>query len=180
MSGGSIPVNVVGVAIGMGSNVGDRAANLRLGLDGLGRLMDRPLPSSLYETVPLHMDDQPKFLNACCVGRTRLPPRQLLEELKRLEGRAGRRTDAQRYGPRPLDLDLLLYGRAVIEGPGLTVPHPRIRDRAFVLVPLAELVPHWTIPASAGQPEATVRELAARADRIGVERTNRGWKLLDG
>lgn len=163
-------------AIGMGSNLGDRAATLRFALKGLRRLLDDPRPSAIYETVPRHLSEQPRFLNACCTGRTHLAPRQLLAELQHLEALAGRRAGGPRYGPRPLDLDLLLYGGAVIEEPDLTVPHPRMRERGFVLVPLAELIPDSTVPASGGSAVERVGQLAARVDATGVERTNLEWE----
>jgi 2-amino-4-hydroxy-6-hydroxymethyldihydropteridine diphosphokinase len=160
----------------MGSNLGDRAATLRFALRGLRRLLDAPRPSAIFETAPRHLSEQPRFLNACCTGRTRLTPRQLLAELQHLETLAGRRAGGPRYGPRPLDLDLLLYGSAVIDEPGLTVPHPRMRERAFVLIPLTELIPDSAVPASGGAAEETVGELAARVDATGVERTNLEWE----
>lgn len=166
----------VRVGIGLGSNQGNRAANLRFGLRGLQRHLDDARPSSIYETEPKGMSDQPQFLNACCVGHTRLTARRLLEKMKSLEAEAGRETGGPRYGPRILDLDLLLYGTAVIEQPGLVVPHPRIRERGFVLVPLAELAPDMTVPASAGNSAASVAELADRVDSEGVERVNLGWE----
>lgn len=166
----------VGVAIGMGSNLGDRAANLSFGRERLRRVLDEAAFSSLYESAPRHRLDQPPFLNACGIGRTRLTPCQLLAELQHLEQLAGRRPGGPRYGPRPLDLDLLLYGARVIAEPDLMVPHPRMRQRGFVLVPLAELVPDWKIPGSGGASEATVAECAARVDRSGVERTELDWR----
>lgn len=166
----------VRVAIGLGSNQGDRIASLRFGLSGLRGHLEAVRLSSIYETVPRYVSDQPLFLNACCVGHTRLTARRLLEELKSLEAGAGRETGGPRYGPRILDLDLLLYGTAVIEQPDLVVPHPRIHERGFVLVPLAELAPDMMVPASAGKPAASVAELAARVDSEGVERVNLGWE----
>lgn len=166
----------VRVAIGLGSNQGDRVANLRCGLNGLRRHLDAVRASSVYETIPRYMSGQPLFLNACCVGRTRLTARQLLEEMKSLETEAGRLAGGPRYGPRILDLDLLLYGEAVIEEPGLVVPHPRLYERGFVLIPLAELAPDMEVPASGGGAAAVVAELAERVDPEGVKRTNLGWE----
>lgn len=168
--------NAARVSIGLGSNQGDRAANLRFGLRGLRRHLDDVRASSIYETIPRHVLEQPMFFNACCVGRTQLTARQLLGEMKLLEAQAGRMAGGPRYGPRILDLDLLLFGTEVIDQPDLVVPHPRLRERTFVLLPLAELIPDWTVPASGGVREARVDELAARIDATGVERTNLEWE----
>jgi len=160
------------VAIGIGSNLGDPRTNLQFGLRALRRLLDDTYSSSAYETVPVHVADQPSFLNACCIGRTLLTPRQLLTDLHHIEELAGRRRGGARYGPRILDLDLLLYGDRVLNESDLTVPHPRLRERAFVLVPLREIAADWRVPASDAGPERTVRELAEAVDAAGVSRTN--------
>ncbi|MFQ5529616.1 MAG: 2-amino-4-hydroxy-6-hydroxymethyldihydropteridine diphosphokinase [Gemmatimonadota bacterium] len=159
------------VAISLGSNVENREASLRLGAAGLARLHRASRCSRVYETQPMHVTDQPAFLNACCTGWTDLTPVELLAALKKLERHAGRLPGGRRYGPRPLDLDLLLHGDQVIDEPGLIVPHARLRERAFVLVPLAELAADWVVPASRGAPSATVRELAAAAGTRGVVAT---------
>lgn len=164
-----MPVEVA--AIGLGSNLGNRIAHLRFGLSALRRLLCDVVVSRVYETEPREVVEQPRFLNACCVGRTRQTPRQLLEQLQQVELLAGRRRAGPRYGPRVLDLDLLLHGTTVIETPDLVVPHPRLRERPFVLVPLAELVPHWVVPASGGRVAATVEDLAQAAGARGVEST---------
>jgi len=161
------------VAIGLGSNLGDPRANLRFGLRALRRLLRDVEVSSVYETAPLHLAEQPSFLNACCAGRTVLSPRRLLMELLQIEERAGReRSSVRRYGPRTLDLDLLLYGSRVIREPDIVVPHPRMRERAFVLVPLREIAPDWRVPGDGGTPEGSVAELAEAVEAKGVVRTN--------
>jgi len=162
----------VRIAVGLGSNVGDRTANLRLGVEGLATLQTALECSSVFETQPVYITDQPPFLNACCIGRTLLSARLLLEALKDIELQAGRRTDERRYGPRPLDLDLLLYGPGVIEEPDLVVPHPRLRERPFVLAPLAELAFDWTIPESGGYAQTTVGQLSFQAGREGIVLTD--------
>lgn len=162
----------VRVAVGLGSNLGDRAANLRLGLEGLRRLLDDVVCSSVFETDPRHLRDQPRFLNACCVGRTRLTPRRLLAELQQLERAAGRRPGGRRFGPRVLDLDLVLYGDRVIDEEDLIVPHPRLRERAFVLVPLREIAADWRVPAQRDLPECRVGELADAVAPEGIEPTD--------
>jgi len=163
--------NIQSVAIGLGSNLGDRLANLALGVYSLGNVLNGLLVSSVYETDPADYLPQPAFLNACCIGRTRLPPRQLMSELQDAERRAGRRREGPRFGPRELDLDILLYGELTVVSEHLTIPHPRMRDRAFVLVPLAEIAADWVVPAAGDGPPATVRELAEAVTHSGIERT---------
>ena len=128
------------VYISMGSNLGDRVEMLRRGLDELDQLSDTQVVrlSSIYDTEPVGEVDQPRFLNAVVMIETELEPDVLLWNLLLIERRLGR-VRTQRWGPRPLDLDILFYGDEVIEEPGLTVPHPLLQERAFVLVPLAEL-----------------------------------------
>jgi len=158
------------VAVGLGTNQGDRQARIEDAVRALRDLVDDLRVSSLYETEPRYVTKQPRFLNACATGLTRLAPRQVLSQLLDAERAAGRRRNAERYGPRTLDLDLLLYGEQVIEEPGLVVPHPGLRERAFVLVPLAEIAGDWIVPASRGEPAARVGELAARVGTEGVLR----------
>lgn len=158
-------------AIGLGSNLGDREAKLRFAVRGLRRLLDHMVVSGVYETAPVHVPDQPAFLNACCVGTTFLEPEDLLGRLAVLERQAGRSPGGRRFGPRTLDLDLLLYAERVIERPDLTVPHPRMRERAFVLVPLAEIAADMIVPARDATAARTVGELAASVPSTGVVRT---------
>lgn len=161
------------VAIGMGSNVGDRVHNLRFALRHLRRLLSDLEVSSVYETAPRHVIEQPDFLNACCAGATKLTPRQLLSDLLHIERLAGRRRrTTSRYGPRPLDLDLLLYGECIVDTPDLSVPHPRLHERPFVLVPLREIAADWWVPEVHGIPGRTVAELADASPSAGVERTD--------
>src|SRR3990172_10871795 len=126
------------VYLGLGSNLGDRGRNLAVALRRLAPLVRVEAVSSLYETDPVGPQDQPPYLNAVCRGVTGLPPRGLLRHLQEVERDLGRRL-GPRWGPRPVDIDLLLYGDAVVDEPGLRVPHPELPPRAFVLVPLAEL-----------------------------------------
>jgi len=128
------------VFLGLGANLGNRAANLRMALRYVSSLARIDSVSSLYETAPVGVEDQPNFYNAVCRLSTGLSPEALLDYLERVEFEIGRRP-AERWAPRPIDLDLLLYGERVIESDGLAVPHPRIAERAFVLVPLAEIAP---------------------------------------
>jgi len=155
------------VAIGVGSNLGDRLENLRRAAARLGDLLHDVRWSSVYETEPVGLTEQPRFLNACCVARTELSPPELLAALARIETELGRVRDGVRFGPRVIDLDILLYGDEVVEGSTLSIPHPRMHERAFVLVPLAEVAPNWQHPLL-GSP---LSELAAAAMDEGVRRT---------
>jgi len=132
-------------AIGLGSNLGDRAAHLDAGLRGLGALGEVVAVSSVYETAPMGGPEQPSYLNAVVVLDTDLAPRRLLDECLAIEAATGRER-RERWGPRTLDLDLLLYGAETIDEPGLVVPHPRMRERRFVLAPLLEAWPEATLP----------------------------------
>lgn len=161
-------VTATRVAIGLGSNLGDRIGNLGFGLSRIRGLLTDVTVSSVYETEPLHVLEQPHFLNACCVGLTSLSATGLLDALKEVECAAGRPAERRRYGPRSLDLDILLFGDDQLETEALQVPHPRLRERAFVLVPLAEIAGDWRYPGSLD----TVRELADRVNTRGVRRIN--------
>ena len=132
--------------IGLGSNLGDREMALRQALAGLEEL-GAVRVSSVRETEPVGITDQPRFLNAVAELNTELAARDLLDRLLELERTIGRnRTKETRWGPRTIDLDLLLYGDEVIAEPGLTVPHPRLAEREFVLEPLHELAPDLVLP----------------------------------
>ena len=132
------------VHIGLGSNLGDREAALRSALDLLGD--DVVAVSSFRETDPVGYLDQPRFVNAAAALETELEPRAMLDRLLEVERELGRTRDGPRFGPRTIDLDLLLYGDRVIDEPGLVVPHPRLAERRFVLEPLAELDPDLVVP----------------------------------
>lgn len=133
--------------IALGSNLADPRAQVERGFAALAALPDTRLQarSRLYRTRPWGVLDQPDFVNAAARITTSLSPRGLLERLQAIEARAGR-VRGVRYGPRTLDLDLLLYGDAVIREPDLVVPHPRLHERAFVLAPLADLDPDLEVP----------------------------------
>ena len=148
--------------VGLGSNLGDREATLRAAAERLAKLPRTRLVavSTLRETEPVGYVDQPRFLNGAVELETELPARRLLAALLDLEREFGRdRAGVPPHGPRTLDLDLLLYGDAVIDEPGLAVPHPRLHERAFVLEPLAELDAALKIPA-----KGAVQALLARLD----------------
>ena len=134
--------------IGLGSNLGDREGFLRRALELL-RVepeIDVTAVSSVRETDPVGLVDQPRFLNAVARVETDLAPRELLDRMLAAERELGRRRDGPRFGPRTVDLDLLLYGDEEIDEPGLIVPHPRLAERRFVLEPLHELDPGLVVP----------------------------------
>jgi 2-amino-4-hydroxy-6-hydroxymethyldihydropteridine diphosphokinase len=128
--------------IGLGSNLGDREETIRRAVELLGNARI----STLIETEPWGYADQPLFLNAVAELETDEPPRALLARLLEIERELGRTRDGPRYGPRTIDLDLLLYGDDRLDEPGLGLPHPRLHERAFVLEPLAELAPELVVP----------------------------------
>ena len=148
------------VAIALGSNVGDREAHLAAGRDELAaRGVSWRAVSSVYETDPVGpVTGQGAFLNQAAVGETKLSPLALLEICLAVEREQGR-VRTVRWGPRTLDLDILLYGEQQIFEPGLVVPHPEMARRAFVLAPLAEVAPDWRVPGEA----RTVRALLEAA-----------------
>jgi 2-amino-4-hydroxy-6-hydroxymethyldihydropteridine diphosphokinase len=135
--------------IGLGANLGDREATIRRAVDAIDAAPDTRLllVSSLRETDPVGLVDQPKFLNGVAMIETAAPARSLIDRLLDLERRLGRdRSTSPPGGPRTIDLDLLLYGDETIDEPGLQVPHPRLHERRFVLEPLREIAPELVIP----------------------------------
>ncbi len=153
------------VYLGLGANLGNRQANLRMALRLLTRMTRVEAVSSLYETAAVGgPEGQPPFYNAVAQLECGLEPPALLRFLQNLEREIGRRPFSPRWGPRPVDLDILLYGDRILREEGLELPHPRLKERAFVLTPLAELAPELCPPGQ-GQ---TVRELLAQVDASGV------------
>ena len=140
--------------LSLGSNVGDRAANLRTSITRLETLGEVRAVSSFYETEPVEFTEQPWFVNCAVALETGKSPSQLLHSLLDLEQEMGRRR-TQSKGPRTIDLDILLFGDQVIDEPGLTIPHPALAQRRFVLEPLAEIAPD-VIQPTLGK---TIREL---------------------
>jgi 2-amino-4-hydroxy-6-hydroxymethyldihydropteridine diphosphokinase len=147
---------VTRAALGLGSNLGDRRAHLEAAVRGLAAAGTVLMVSSFAETDPVGGPPQPRYLNGAVAVETGRTPRELLALAQELERRAGR-TRGVRWGPRPLDVDLLLYGSRRIEEPDLVVPHPRLRERLFVLEPLAEVALDWPVPGTG----RTVSELLA-------------------
>lgn len=156
----------VQACIGLGGNLGDAAASLRVALAALDTLPQTRLlrASQLYRSPAWGREDQPDFINAAALVTTTLPAPALLQALLDLEHRHGRqRQPGERWGPRTLDLDLLLYAEAVIDLPGLQVPHPFLHQRAFVLLPLAEIAADAFIPG-----HGTVRDVRDRIETGGI------------
>jgi 2-amino-4-hydroxy-6-hydroxymethyldihydropteridine diphosphokinase len=134
--------------VGLGANLGDREATIRRAVELLAERegIEVLAVSALRETDPVGLEDQPRFMNGAAVLETTLGPRALLETLLEVERLLGRTRDGPRFGPRAIDLDLLLYDDETVDEPGLTVPHPRLHERRFALEPLAELDPALAIP----------------------------------
>src|SRR5215469_11416545 len=160
---------VTPVAIGLGSNLGDRQANVAAALQRLRAFIDITRVSSAFITTPVGYRNQPDFLNLACIGTTALAPRDLRAAMREVERRVGRGA-AVPMGPRAIDLDLLLYGDLRIEDEDLTIPHRGLQDRAFVLIPLAEIAPDWRDPVT----DLSIATLASRADPSGVTRSEGG------
>jgi len=152
--------------IGLGGNVGSPELAFAIALESLAPHVEGLTRSPLYLSAPVGGPPQRDFLNAVATGRTALAPLDLLRLLKRLEAEAGRSPLGETNGPRPLDLDLLLYGDRRIDLPGLVVPHPRLSERRFVLAPLADLLPDLVVPGTG----RTVANLLAAAPPARVER----------
>lgn len=182
----TVPSETVPFALGLGGNLGPVESTLRRALESLARHLGPLEVAPLYRTAPVPspappQPPQPDYLNTAAVGATPLPPDAVLALAKALELHHGRRRPrhgGRRDAPRSLDVDLLLYGRRVSRRRELTLPHPRLAERRFVLEPLARVAGDWPVPAAddrAGDgPPSTVRELlAACRDRSRVERI--GW-----
>ena len=147
--------------VGLGANLGDREQMLQLALERLAAepSVELVAASQLRETDPVDFLDQPRFLNAAAAVETDLSPRQLLARLQLIECELGRRRAGRRFGPRVIDLDLLLYGSETVNEPELVIPHPRLHLRRFALEPLAELDPELEVPG-----KGSVRALLSGLD----------------
>ena len=153
------------VYLALGTNLGDRQANLEAALDALSsqiRLLDE---SAIYQTAPWGYEDQPDFLNQVVRAETTLSPRESLAFVKRVEEQVGREPSF-RYGPRKIDIDILFYEDWIVDEDDLIIPHPRLHQRAFVLVPLADLAPDLCHP----ELKSTVLEMLKEVDTTGVKR----------
>jgi 2-amino-4-hydroxy-6-hydroxymethyldihydropteridine diphosphokinase len=151
------------VYLALGTNLGDRRANLRAAVEALApavRVMDA---SGIYETPAWGYEDQPPFLNMALKADTDLAPEALLAYLKKLESELGR-TPSFHWGPRLIDIDILFYDGIMLDTPPLTIPHPRLHERAFVLVPLADIAPDLLHPKTG----KTVQQMLEGFDRSGI------------
>ena len=160
------------VLLSLGANQGDRARNLGVAASALGRFLDIRTISAIYETAPMYHTDQRPFLNLAMIVGTDLPPPALLTAVKDVERRLGRRP-ASRFGPRPIDVDIIFYGASVVDTPALRIPHPAMTERGFVLAPAAELAPDWQHPENGLTLAALLAALGPTPDvRLWHERTD--------
>ncbi len=151
------------VYLALGSNLGDRLANLKEAIAALTPQMEVKAKSQVYETPPWGYADQPKFLNQVIRVKTYLDPEPLLKHLKRLEVALGRKESVPN-GPRLIDIDILFYDELVLYSPMLVIPHPRLHERAFILVPLMDLDPELVHPTN----KKSVREMLAACNSEGI------------
>jgi 2-amino-4-hydroxy-6-hydroxymethyldihydropteridine diphosphokinase len=151
------------VYLALGSNLGDRHANLRAAVKALAPGVRVLEESRIYETPAWGYEDQPPFLNMALKAETSLQPEALLAHVKQLESDLGR-TPSFHWGPRLIDIDVLFYDDLVLDTPGLTIPHPRLHERAFVLVPLADIAPALLHPATG----KTVQQMLEDVDRSAI------------
>lgn len=152
------------VLIALGSNVGDRLANLQKAVDLLRAEIELKQASHVYETEPMYVEDQPPFLNAAVLGETLLEPMTLLKKLKEIEREVGRLSRIVN-GPREVDLDLISYGDVQCDAEALRIPHPRLAERRFVLAPLADIAPDRVIPG-AGKVSALLAQTNDQAGSV--------------
>ena len=159
-----VPSGLVTAYVGLGSNLGDRSRNLQGAIDRLGKVGIITAVSSIYQTKPWMVDGyQPRYLNQVVAVNTILDALQVVTELLAIESSLGRVRE-EKNASRTLDLDLLLHGDIVLEASGVTVPHPRLHERAFVLVPLAEIAADVVHPIL----DRTISDLADQSDRSGI------------
>ena len=152
---------MITVYLGLGSNMGDRWDNLNRALDLLSKRLRIGEVSSIYDTEPMGNINQSRFLNLVCQVYTSLTPTELLALAKGIENKLGR-VSSKSNAPRPIDIDILFYGEQVMETPELTIPHPRLAERAFVLIPLAKIAPELVHPVSG----KTIKELEREVNGV--------------
>ena len=153
------------VYLALGTNLGDRLANLKQAISALTPQLEVKARSQVYETPPWGFEDQPKFLNQVIKANTYLDPEPLLKHLKRLEVALGRK-ESFPNGPRLIDLDILFYDDLVMDKPSIVIPHPRLQERGFVLLPLMEIAPNLVHPVN----KKSVREMAEMSNVEGIEK----------
>jgi len=157
------------IYIGIGSNLDDPEQQVSRALEALNQLTDCIMlrTSSLYRSAPMGPADQPDYINAVCALSTGLDSIEMLDSLQHLEQQQGRRRDGERWGPRTLDLDILLFGEKIINCDRLIIPHPGLDQRSFVLYPLYEIAPDLDVPGL-----GSLQTLIAGCDQAGLERLN--------
>lgn len=155
------------IFLALGTNLGDRFENLETAINSLPPDILVQKRSSVYETPPWGFEDQPAYLNMVLQAETGFSPWKLLKTLKKLEGGMGRK-HTFRYGPRLIDIDILFYDQMNLEQSGLVIPHPRIAERAFVLVPMAEIAPNFVHPVL----QVSIQDLLAEVETRGIRRTS--------
>jgi 2-amino-4-hydroxy-6-hydroxymethyldihydropteridine diphosphokinase len=155
------------VYLGLGSNLAEPAEQVKSARQAIASIpgVQESACSSLYSSMPMGPQDQPDYINAVMAIETQLPPQVLLEHLQAIEKDHGRERKGERWGARTLDIDILLYGEQAIDLPNLTVPHNGMAERPFVLMPLAEIAPHLTIPG-----KGDVSDLLTRCPSLGLRR----------
>lgn len=151
------------VYLALGSNMGNRKENLKEAIASLSPQLDVKAKSHVYETPPWGYENQQNFYNQVVKAQTYLEPEPLLKHLKRLETALGRKTTF-RYGPRSIDIDILLYDDLVLNTPLLTIPHPRMHERGFVLLPMMDIAPDLVHPVT----QKSVRDMLAACDLAGI------------
>jgi 2-amino-4-hydroxy-6-hydroxymethyldihydropteridine diphosphokinase len=169
-----VPESVATVHLALGSNRGDRAAHFRNALAGLRALLEVDAVSAIYETDPVGVLDQPVFWNMALRAHTTLAPDALLDAVKALEGRVGR-TASVRMGPREIDIDLLLHGAVIRDSARLTLPHPGLMARPFVLRPVIDVSPDLRHPVTGDRLDARLRELG----ETGIRRVGTAADVLE-
>jgi len=153
------------IYLSLGSNVGNRSANLKAAISSLAPQMDVKKKSHVYETPPWGYTEQDRFLNQAVMAKTYLEPEPLMKHIKRLEVALGRKATF-RYGPRSIDIDILFYDDLILETPSLTIPHPHLHERGFVLVPMMDIALDLMHPVIG----KSVREMAALCNLGGIQK----------